>query len=32
MKQKVITKVLNVSEKTKNMMIEYFNDYKREKV
>ena len=31
MKQKVITKVLNVSEKTKNMMIEYFNDYKREK-
>ena len=29
MKQKVITKVLNVSEKTKNMMIEYFNDYKR---
>ena len=26
---KVITKVLNVGDKTKEMMIEYFNDFKR---
>lgn len=31
MKEKVITKVLNVGEKTKEMMIDYFNDIKREK-
>jgi len=31
MAQKVITKVLNVGEKTKEMMIEYFDDLKREK-
>ena len=28
---KVITKVLNVGDKTKDMMVEYFNDFKREK-
>ena len=26
---KVITKVLNVGDKTKEMMVEYFNDFKR---
>lgn len=31
MKQKVITKVLKVSDKTKEMMCEYFNDFKRDK-
>lgn len=31
MANKVITKVLNVGEKTKEMMIEYFDDLKREK-
>ena len=31
MAQKVITKVLNVGEKTKEMMIEYFDDLKRYK-
>lgn len=31
MKGKVITKVLNVGEKTKEMMVEYFEDLKREK-
>lgn len=31
MAQKVITKVLNVGEKTKEMMIEYFDDLKRDK-
>lgn len=31
MAQKVITKVLNVGEKTKEMMVEYFEDLKREK-
>ena len=31
MAQKVITKVLNVGEKTKEMMVEYFEDFKREK-
>ena len=31
MAQKVITKVLNVGEKTKDMMIEYFEDFKRVK-
>jgi len=30
-KGKVITKVLNVGDKTKDMMVEYFNDFKREK-
>ena len=28
-KEKVITKVLNVGDKTKEMMVEYFNDFKR---
>ena len=28
---KVITKVLNVGDKTKDMMVEYFNDFKRDK-
>lgn len=31
MANKVITKVLNVGDKTKEMMIEYFEDFKREK-
>lgn len=31
MAQKVITKVLNVGEKTKDMMVEYFEDLKRDK-
>ena len=31
MKQKTITKVLKVSEKTKEMMSEYYQDFKREK-
>lgn len=31
MKEKVITKVLNVGEKTKEMMIDYFKDIKRDK-
>lgn len=31
MKGKVITKVLNVGEKTKDMMVEYFEEFKREK-
>lgn len=31
MKQKVITKVLIVSDKTKEMMVDYFADFKREK-
>lgn len=31
MAEKVITKVLNVGEKTKEMMLEYFDDLKREK-
>ena len=31
MKQKVITKVLVVSDKTKEMMVDYFADFKREK-
>ena len=31
MKGKVITKVLNVGEKTKEMMVEYFDELKREK-
>ena len=31
MKEKVITKVLNVGEKTKEMMVDYFEDFKREK-
>lgn len=31
MAQKVITKVLNVGEKTKEMMVEYFDEFKREK-
>ena len=31
MTNKVITKVLNVGDKTKEMMIEYFEDFKREK-
>ena len=31
MKGKVITKVLNVGEKTKEMMVEYFDEFKREK-
>lgn len=31
MAQKVITKVLNVGEKTKEMMVDYFEDFKREK-
>ena len=32
MKQKVITKVLKVSDKTKEMMCEYFNDFKNRKL
>ena len=31
MKQKVITKVLVVSDKTKEMMVDYFSDFKRDK-
>lgn len=31
MANKVITKVLNVGEKTKEMMVEYFDEFKREK-
>ena len=31
MANKVITKVLNVGDKTKEMMVEYFEDLKREK-
>jgi len=31
LKQKVITKVLVVSDKTRDMMIDYFSDFKREK-
>ena len=31
MKNKVITKVLNVSEKTRDMMVNYFDEFKREK-
>ena len=31
MKGKVITKVLNVGDKTKEMMVEYFDEFKREK-
>ena len=31
MKNKVITKVLNVSEKTRDMMVDYFDEFKREK-
>ena len=31
MKGKVITKVLMVSEKTKDMMVDYFDEFKREK-
>ena len=31
MKGKVITKVLNVGDKTKEMMVEYFEEFKREK-
>jgi len=31
MKGKVITKVLNVGERTKEMMVEYFEEFKREK-
>lgn len=31
LKQKVITKVLTVSDKTKEMMVDYFSDFKRDK-
>ena len=31
MKSPVITKVLTVSDKTKEMMIDYFSEFKREK-